>query len=32
MALYAGMSVGVVHQRASAEHITREIARGFFPL
>lgn len=28
MALYAGMSVGLVHGRASAEDITRGIARG----
>jgi len=28
MALYAGMSVGMVQRRASAEDITREIARG----
>ncbi|MBA2296539.1 MAG: nitronate monooxygenase [Actinobacteria bacterium] len=28
MALYAGMSVDMVHHRASAEDITREIARG----
>ena len=31
MALYAGLSVGVVRRRASAEDITREIARGAAP-